>query len=44
MNEFAGPADTGIYSNSVQQTAFDMGKFEFRGVKLYRGAITFVVE
>lgn len=26
VNEFAGPADTGIYSNSVQQTAFDMGK------------------
>lgn len=26
INEFSGPADTGIYSNSVQQTLFDMGK------------------
>eukprot|EP00605_Chrysophyceae_sp_TOSAG23-4_P002862 GSChrysophyteH1.ASY1.ANO1.3152.1 assembled CDS len=26
VDEFAGPADTGVYSNSVQQTLFDMGK------------------
>ena len=26
VDEFAGPADTGIYSNSVQQTLYDMGK------------------
>lgn len=26
VDEFAGPADTGVYSNSVQQTCFDMGK------------------
>ena len=26
VDEFAGPADTGVYSNSVQQTMYEMGK------------------
>ena len=33
INTFAGPADTGVYSNSVQQTLFEMGREALLAVK-----------